>query len=105
MSAIQTGFNANSRIWFESTSNPLQSCPHYHFAMRIDSTRMHAPLTGSCDYHMTRRKKMDLVFMSVFVVLYYWQLCATLRVTVTKLSHGSSYLLVDGFVPYYPVDF
>ena len=51
-----------------------------------------------------KRKKMDLIFMSVFVALCYWQLCATSRATVAKLSHGSSYLLVDDFVPYYPVD-
>ena len=31
-SALQTGFNANSRIRFESTSNPLRSRPHYRFA-------------------------------------------------------------------------
>ena len=30
---IQCAFNANSRIRFESTSNPLQSRPHYRFAM------------------------------------------------------------------------
>ena len=41
--------------------------------------------------------------MSVFVALYYWQLCATPRATVAKLSHGSNYLLVDGF-PYYPFE-
>ena len=30
-SALQTGFNANSRIWLESIPNPLRSRPHYRF--------------------------------------------------------------------------
>ena len=35
MSALQTGFNVHSRIRSESISNPLQTRPHYRFAMRI----------------------------------------------------------------------
>ena len=47
---------------------------------------------------------MNLVFMSVFGALCYWRICATPHATVAKLSHCNSYLLLDGFVSYYPVE-
>ena len=47
---LQTGFNTNSWIRFESTSNLLQSHAHYHFAMQIGSV---TNCTCTDDCHMT----------------------------------------------------
>ena len=85
---------------------------------------MHATLTGSCDCHMTRRK---MICRSRFhVCVHGIVLLATLRDASKKqaeeraldveeaaekgssvengLSAVATYLQVDGFVPYYPVE-
>ena len=67
---------------------------------------MHVALNSSCDCHMTWTKKMDLVFMSVFVALCYWQLCMTLRnkkQAKERVLDSNSLLQVDGFDPHYLV--
>ena len=84
VSALQTGFNAHSMRIQESGLNLLPI--HFNRVRTIvlpcefDTTCTHAALTDSCDCHIIRKKTIrDLVFVSVFVSLCYWQLCATLR--------------------------
>ena len=71
VSSLQTGFNVNSWIQFESTSNSLQSHLHNHFAMQIgsltDCTCTHAALTGADDCHdMAKKRQISINVLSGF---------------------------------------